>query len=244
MIGTIAGVTLRSLLARRRAVLMLLLAAVPVLIGLVVRLRGVPGDATERTAHALEPLAVATLLPLVALVFGTAAIGAELEDGSAIHLLTKPIARWRIVAAKVLAAAPVAILLAAGSTLATGLLIGGGRGAVGTTLAFTAGVAAGALLYVVLFLALSLVTNRALVIGLAYVAIWEGALAGLFEGTRVLSVRQYVLSFTGALDPSGAVRTSGHLDPPTALLGAAILLVVAFVVAVRRLEAYQVTTGD
>ncbi len=107
MIEAIVRVTVRALLGRRRAVLMLLLAAVPVLVGLLARLHGLPGNPATRTAGTLEPVIVATLLPLLALVFGTAALGAELEDGSAIHLLTKPIARWRILAAKILAAAPV-----------------------------------------------------------------------------------------------------------------------------------------
>ncbi len=244
MIPTIAGVTVRSLLARRRALLMVLLAGVPVLVGLLARMRGQPGDAVERTAGALEPLIVATLLPLLALVFGTAALGAELEDGSAIHLLTKPIARWRIVAAKILAAAPLVGGLAGGATLLTGLLIGGERGGAGITLAFTAGVLVGSILYVTIFVALSVLTSRALIIGLIYVAIWEGMLAGLFEGTRVLSVRQYVISIVGALDPSGVVSSSATLAATTAVLGAVVVFAVAFLVGVRALERHQLSAGD
>ena len=122
-ITSIALVTLRALLARRRAALMLLLAGVPVLVGLLARVRGLPDDSATRTVDALEALIVATLLPITALVFGTSALGAELEDGSAIHLLTKPVARWRIVLAKLLAAAPVTAGLVAASTLITGLLL-------------------------------------------------------------------------------------------------------------------------
>ncbi len=244
MIATIAGATLRALLARRRAVLMLLLTAVPVLIGLLARVRGQPGDTVARAAGALDPLVLATLLPLLALVFGTAALGAEIEDGSAIHLLTKPVARWRIVLAKVIAAAPVSAVLAGGATLLTGLLIAGEHGGVGMTLAFTAGVVIGSLLYVTVFVALSIVTTRALIVGLIYVAIWEGILAGLFEGTRVLSIRQYVISIVAALDPSGTVDASSALAPTTAVAAAAIVLILAFAIAVRRLERYQLSAGD
>lgn len=244
MIVAIASVTVRALLARRRALLMVLLAAVPVLIGLVARLRGVQGDPTLRTAEALEPLAVATVLPLVALVFGTAALGGEIEDGSAIHLLTKPVERWRIFAAKVLAAAPVTALLAGVSTLLAGLLIGGERGTAGVTLAFTAGVLVGSVLYATVFVALSVLTTRALFLGLAYVAIWEGAVAGLFEGTRVLSVRQYVMAVVRALDPSGATRSTDALAIETALPLAIVVLVAAFWIGVRRLRSYQLAAGD
>jgi ABC-2 type transport system permease protein len=244
MIATIAAVTVRALLSRRRAVLMALLAAVPVLIGLLGRVRGRPGDAVEQTANMLEPSVVATLLPLIALVFGTAALGAELDDGSAIHLLTKPVARWRIVTAKILAAAPVTAVLAGGATLLTGLLIGGDRGATGVTLVYTLAVVVGALVYVTLFVALSVLTTRALIVGLAYVAVWEGMLAGLFEGTKVLSVRQYVVGIVAALDPSGTVAPSAPLAPVTAVAGALIVAVVAFLLAVRRLERYQLSAGD
>jgi ABC-2 type transport system permease protein len=244
MIWTIGRVTLQALLARRRALLMLLLAAVPVLIGLLARLRGPSGDAVSRTAGALEPLSVATLLPLIALVFGTAALGAELEDGSAIHLLTKPIARWRIITGKLVAAVPVVALLVGASTLLTGLLIGGERGAMGVTLAFVVGIAVGSLLYVTVFVALSVLSTRALIIGLIYVAVWEGMLAGLFEGTRVFSVRQYVISIIAQLDASDAVRSASTIDTTTAIAGAVVLFVGAFAIAVRALQRYQISAGD
>jgi len=243
VIGTIAGVTVRSLLARRRAVLMLLLALVPVLIGVLARLRGLPGDPEVRTAGALEPVMVAALLPLIALVFGTAALGAELEDGTAIHLLTKPIARWRIVLAKAVASAPVAALLAGVATFVTGLLVGGTQ-ALGLTLAYTAGVVIGSVAYVTLFLALSVLTGRALIIGLAYVVVWEGMLSGLFAGTRILSVRQYTHAIVGALDPTDTVPTSTALDPAVAVAGVVLVTAGAFLVAVRALERHQVTAGD
>jgi ABC-2 type transport system permease protein len=244
MITTIAGATLRSLLARRRAVLMVLLAGVPVLVGLLARLQDPTGDALDRTADVLESLVVATLLPLLALVFGTAALGAELEDGSAIHLLTKPVARWRIVAAKVLAAVPVAAGMAGGATLLTGLLVSGDQGGTGLAVAFTLAVIAGAAVYVVLFVALSILTTRALIVGLAYIVVWEGMLAGLFEGTRILSVRQYVISFATALDPSGTMDASDALALPVAIVGAAVMVAAALVVAIRGLERYEIAAGD
>lgn len=242
MIATIAGATARSLLARRRAVLMVLLAALPVLFGLVARLGGPLDDPVATAVAMIDRAVVGMLLPLVALVFGTAALGAELEDGSAIHLLTKPVARWRIVAAKVAAAAPVAAGLAGLSTLLAGLLIGGSAG-LGATAAYTLGVVVGAFLYTTVFVALSILTSRALIIGLVYVVVWEGMLAGLFEGTRVLSIRQYVGAVAAAVDPSGTV-TGAALAPTAVLLATLAVLVGAFAVAVRGLERHQISTGD
>ena len=44
-------------------------------------------------------------MPLVALILGTAALGSEIDDGTAVYLLIKPIPRWRIALAKILVAA-------------------------------------------------------------------------------------------------------------------------------------------
>jgi ABC-2 type transport system permease protein len=244
MIAVVAGVTLRALIARRRALLMLLLVAIPVGVGLLARFRGLPSDPVERTAEVLELLVVRTVLPLVALVFGTSAIGAELEDGTAIHLLTKPVARWQIVAGKLLAAFPVTALLVAASVLATGLLIGGERGTAPITLAFAMAATIGSLLYVSVFIALSILTSRALIIGLVYMVLWEGLLAGLFEGTRVFSIREYTMSFAAALDPSGVVAPEAPLGLATATAASAIVLVGSLVLATRWLSTKELTAGD
>src|SRR5215213_979045 len=103
----LVSVTLRGLLGRRRILLLLLLAALPVLVALVIRLGGGRADA----AGILDSLGIRTVLPLVALVIGTAVIGSEVEDGTLVYLLVKPIARWRTALAKVLVAAGLTIAL-------------------------------------------------------------------------------------------------------------------------------------
>ena len=90
--AVIARVTFRSLIGRRRTILMVLLAAVPVLVGLLVRSNAGGIDAVGQTVDALV---VRITLPLLALVFGTAALGSELEDGTAVHIRTTPISRSR-----------------------------------------------------------------------------------------------------------------------------------------------------
>jgi ABC-2 type transport system permease protein len=244
MIAVVTSVTFKALLSRRRAILMVLLCLVPVGLALLARVRGLPGDSVDRAVAVVELLIVRTVLPLVALVLGTSAIGSELEDGTAIHLLTKPVARWRIVVGKLLAAAPAAALLVAGSTLLTGLLIGGERGAGPVTIALAIAVAIGALLYVAVFVALSVITSRALIVGLIYVVLWEGLLAGLFEGTQALSIRQYTMAIAGALDPSGVIAAEAPLDTTTALVASVVVLLAATWIATRRLSSLELTGGD
>lgn len=242
MIGTIARASQRSLLGRRRTLLVVLFAAIPVAIAAVVRVGGETSDAVALTADLLGALVVRTVLPIVALVLGSAVLGSDLEDGTAVYLLARPIERWRIIAATYLVAGGLTAGLMALVTFVAGMIVGGGRGGESITVAFTVAVAVGGLLYVALFLALSIVTSRALIVGLAYVLIWEGLLAGLLEGTQVLSVREYTLGIARLI--AGGDAISVNLDGPTAVALSAVLLAAALVVATRRLEVFEIRGGD
>jgi ABC-2 type transport system permease protein len=244
MIRTIAAVTIRSLLSRRRSLLLVLLALLPIVIALLIRLSGRVGPGLDAlTDVVVDRLIITTLVPLVALVFGTTALGAELDDGTAVFLLVKPIARWRIVAAKLAVAVTLTVLLAAPTAfLAGAILLGDGPG-LAVPLGAAVGTAVGAATYATIFLALSLITSRALPVGLVYVLIWEGILAGLFEGTRVLSVRQYALGISAAIGHPDTVDPK-LLDGRTALLLAALAIGIAVVIAVRRLISFEIGEAD
>ena len=234
----VARVTIRALLGRRRTILMLLLAGVPILVGLLVRANstGVPD-----LGNTLDGLVVRLVLPIVALVFGTAALGSELDDGTAIHLLTKPIRRSTIVLAKLAVAGSLAAAMLVPSTVLAGLLLARpGSDALGTSVAVAVGVLVGSYLYVAIFLALSIVTTRGLIIGLGYALIWEGLLAGLLPGSQIFSVREYVRGIAQAISPA----TIQSIVGTGAVVYAAVALVAAAVVASIRLAAYEVRGGD
>ena len=99
-VAVVGEVTLRALLGRRRAILVGLLALLPVAIALLIRLAGGRSDIVP----ILDTLVVRTTLPLVALIIGTAAIGSEIEDGTLVSTLVKPVPRWHIALAKTLVA--------------------------------------------------------------------------------------------------------------------------------------------
>jgi ABC-2 type transport system permease protein len=236
--ATIAGVTLRALLGRRRTILMLLLAGVPVLMGLLVRANG--GGVSDVGAT-LDGLVVRVVLPLVALVFGTAALGSELEDGTAVHLLTKPIRRSTIVLAKIAVAGTLTAAMLVPSTVLAGILLGrAGSGQLGPTFAIAIGVLVGSYLYVAIFVALSVITSRGLILGLGYALIWEGVLAGLLPGSQVFSVREYVRGIAATLSPSAVESIVGA----GAVLYAAVALVAATAIASARLAVYEIRGSD
>lgn len=241
MIATmpITAVTLRGLLGRRRTLLMVLLVGLPVLVAVLLRVAG----SDVNVDRILDPMIVRTILPLVALVFGTAALGSELEDGTAVYLIIKPIPRWRIIAAKMLVAAGLTVALIMPATVATGILVAGfGPGSMATTFAYALAASAGGAAYACAFVALSAFTGRALIIGLAYTLIWEGVLAGLLEGTRFLSIRQATLGIAAGLDepPFG----QAPLELPLSVAIIALVIVGSFVLGSLRLARFEIRGGD
>jgi ABC-2 type transport system permease protein len=234
----IARVTLRALLGRRRTLLMLLLAGIPILVGLLVRANA---DGIDEVGATLDGLVVRIILPLVALVFGTAALGSELEDGSAVHLLTKPIGRTTIVLAKVAVAGTLTAALVVPTTVVTAILLTRpGPDVAGNAASLAVGVLAGSYLYASIFAALGVITSRGLILGLGYALIWEALLAGLLPGTQVFSVREYVRGIAHAVSPGVIDSVVGA----AAVLYAAIVLVAALAIASYRLAVYEVRGTD
>jgi ABC-2 type transport system permease protein len=241
-IDAIVRLTLRNLLNRKRSLLMVLLALSPVLIAVLVRVAGRPPDPERIAVAVLDGLVVRTVLPLVALILGTAAIGSELEDGTAVYLLAKPIPRWAVVVAKLLAAGGLTAALIAPACLITGFALAGDQGGgAQIALAYALASVVGSFLYSAVFIAVSIGTGRALIAGLIYTLLWEGLLAGLFAGSRAFSIREYTIGIAGFLDPD-AIHP--QLDPLTAIGMSLVVLLAAVALATRWLVRYQVRAAE
>jgi ABC-2 type transport system permease protein len=235
----IAGVTLRALLGRRRTLLMLLVAGAPVLLGVIIR---ADGARPQSLVTALDGLILTSVLPLVALIFGTAALGTELDDGTAVHILTKPVPRWAIVVPKLIVAAGLTAVLLVPSTVLAGVLIGGtGSRELGITFAFALAALIGSFVYVAIFVALSAATTRGLVIGLAYTLLWEGLLSGALPGTQLLSVHEYVRGIVSAIAPNGTLTS---VVGGEGFLLAAVAFVVFTMLASIRLARFEIRGAD
>ncbi len=233
MIAALISITLRALLNRRRTPLLALLGVLLVLVTVVYRLGDPPSaESLDVTKRLLADFGIGVLLPLVAVIVGTASLGSELDDGTIVYLLAKPVARWQIVLVKLIAAWLVTSLLVVPAVIVAGLI---GHGDASLAIGFGVAAFVGGLEYSAIFIALSLVTSRALIIGLAYVVIWEGVVAALFAGTRVVSVRQHALAVAEALGGSGAAGIA-ELEPGVAVVVGAIATILAVVLAIRRLE--------
>ncbi len=273
----IVELTARQLLGKRRTLLMVAFALIPVLIAIIFRIGGDTGDegfhivgsapqfsaVPEQvywTANTLfAQLIIGTLLPLVALIFGTAALGSEFEDGTAVYILSKPIPRWRIVLSKLVVAWATTTVLVIATTLIAGAIAMQGADTSGPALvrgAFTIpidspsvaavlvgfGIAAigGALVYSCLFVMLSIVTSRALIAGLIYVFFWEALITRLFSGTRIFSVRQYTRGIAQMVSSTNDFVFEARLGGVEATVLSLLVSAVAVAFAIRRLRRWEI----
>ena len=136
------------------------------------------------------------VLPLTALIIGTSVLGAEIDDGSIVHLLATPVRRRSVVLSKFIVAVMLTVAFGAipeylAGAIATGP---GSRLAIG----LLAGALAASVIYNAIFVMLSVLTTRAIAVGLLYLLVWEGLLGNLVGGVRLLSVDQYALAITNS----------------------------------------------
>jgi ABC-2 type transport system permease protein len=225
--------TVRQLAGSRRIWLVLALVSLPLLAGLLFQVADATATSDEFADDVTRVMLSSAILPLVMLLLATAAFGNEVGDRTLVYLVTKPIARWRIVAPKLLASVAVGgIPVALGGALAVAVIE---RGDGGGALATGAGLLAGAAAYAAIFTWAGLATRHALLIGLVYVFIWEAALAAYLDGIRFLSVRRYTLALIHALDDGRLAGVDISLSPLAAAIGTAVVLACFTALTVRKL---------
>lgn len=220
---TVAQLTARSLLGRRRTLLLLALPAI--LLILAVAVRTLAGDDQALSVSLLGGFTLGTMVPLLGLIVGTGAIGPEIDDGSIVYLLSKPLSRFSIATTKFAVAATIVTVVAAAPTLVAGLILAGT--ADGVAVGYAVGAMVAGLGYSALFLLLAVLTRNAVVAGLLYAVIWESLIGGFVPGAQALSIQQWALSITerivgGAADALGVV-SAVDLTTAVPLLAAVIV---------------------
>ncbi len=230
----------RGLLGRRRFVLVALLAAAPVLVSAVLAMGGGVGTPAALARAVYDTLLLAIVVPLVALILGTTALGGESDDGTLLHLMTKPVGRGWIVLAKVVVAAGATALLSGTSTLIAGLLLLG-LDAPALLLGMLLAALVASVAYATVFVSVSTWTSRALVGGLAYVLLWEGFVASFFAGTRLLSIHEYARAIAATLAGSDAGDLASDVSGGAAILLACAVTAIAFRLAVIRLRRFEIS---
>jgi len=123
--STVAYITARGLFGRRRALLLLPLPLL--LIGLALICRSYDVDPAQWGGPVLVGLGLAVVLPVIALIVGTGVLGSEVDDGTIVHILSKPLPRRDIILAKLGVAVGVTAVTAAVPLFVAGVLADGVR---------------------------------------------------------------------------------------------------------------------
>ena len=234
----IASITFRATMGRKRALLFAIPAVILLLVTVLLKLAH-PHDPSW-PSQILGIFGFTVVLPLTALIIGTSVLGAEVDEGSIVHLLATPVPRSVVIGSKyavavVLTAAFVAVPELLAALIATGGLT---KLAVGLFV----GALAGSVMYNAIFVMLSVVSTRAIAYGLAYVLVWEGLLGNFVSGARLLSVGQYSLGVANAIAHDAKNLNASQSLGTSAVMGA-IVTAVALVVAARALASFSLK-GD
>ncbi|MFD4787560.1 ABC transporter permease subunit [Streptomyces sp. NPDC058459] len=228
---TVARLTYRALLGRRRA---LVLGALPLLLIVIsVAVRLLTGADDQVAADVLGGFALATMVPIIGVIAGTGAIGPEIDDGSVVYLLSKPLKRPTIIFTKLIVAVAVTMVFSALPTLIAGLILNGNGQQV--AVAYTVAALVASIAYSAMFLLLGTVSRHAVVFGLVYALVWEALFGSLVSGARTLSVQQWSLAVAHKMVGTDLITSDVGLPTATALL--IVVTVAATWYAGQRLRA-------
>ena len=222
---------LRSLGTRGRLVALGTMGLITVLLAILVRSRS-GFDRTDAAFRVVDGYGLSVLVPVVALVFASAALGDPAEDGTLVYLWLRPVPRWQLAAAMTISV-PVAVAPVVVAAAITGI---GSR--------FVVGAACGALMaaaaYTAVFCGLGLRVRRALAWGLAYLLIWEQAVARVAKGAARVSISVTTRTITARLaDHTPLPRNA--MSMPVAVLVPAIATALALALTSRSLERGEIT---
>jgi ABC-2 type transport system permease protein len=227
--------SLGQLLAGRRLLVILLLVALALVLPAVFA-AGADVDPATFTLDLFRQLVLPVLLPVVGLTFATSSLGAELRDGTITNLLLKPIPRPAVLGAKYLAAVLATLLVLLPAQAVGHLVAAGGLGSTDLLAGLLLATVVGTLAYCALGVLLSLLMARALLVGLAYALLWEGAVVSVAPSASSLSIRGYTEGVLAAVLRGGGLDLTTRLGPVSATVLAAIVTLAALLLSVRRLE--------
>jgi ABC-2 type transport system permease protein len=237
MNAVVADITYRAMLGRKRIWLLALLPAA--LIGMAALLRLIGGPDEHTAVILMRTFAIGTMLPLLGLIAGTGVIAPEIEDGTIIHLLAKPISRPVIALTKfAVAASLVAVFGALSTFVAAFLLI---RDESGVAYGFSLGALIGGVAYAAVFMLVGVLTRHAVTVGVIYALVWEGLVGGYVPGARTFSIQQWAQSIADRISSSAFLTSDVSFG--FAVTAAVVVTVGSLLWAGQRLRSLSLT-GD
>jgi ABC-2 type transport system permease protein len=234
-VGTVWWVLVRTITTRVRVAGLGLLGVGAIVLGLFVHVSNA-ANRPDAAWAVVDSYGLSLLIPVVALMFASAALGDLAEDGTLVYLWLRPLPRWQLALAALAASVTVVVPLAVAPLVIGAALSGGGIRLVG---AAAAGGMLATVAYSAVFCGLGLRVRRALAWGLAYLLIWEQAVARVSHGAAraslFISTRSVAAHLAQHAPPRNAVAWTTGLAFPL------VVAVAAVIVTTRSLDRGELT---
>ena len=176
------------------------------------------GDSAEDSYSLLSSLLLFRLLPLASAIFSSGVLSQEIEQKTIVYLLTRPIPRPQFLLLRTLASALVVFIVSAFSALALSAAVYGGIGASNPFLGRDlVALAVGSLAYGSLFVLVSLLINRSMIVCLLFAFAWETSVPSMPGSVYLLSVSSYLTAI--AQRPSAGSAEQNPLGSLASALG-------------------------
>jgi ABC-type transport system involved in multi-copper enzyme maturation permease subunit len=224
--------SLRQALPVRRTIILVLIQLIPALVYLLSTQNRTPAAALESFVAVGGAMLLGLAVPVVAIVLGAGALGSERRDETLSFIALRPIPRFALAGVKTIAAIVAGTAIGLVGAFALGVahvtqhgnasLIGGMALAVFITTA----------LYASVLVPLGFLTDRAVLIAMVYLFIFEGGVISALPALATISPWRIGLSVFGAVasdPPSILDDLIGSLTPSaiTPLIAAAAVFVVS-----------------
>jgi ABC-2 type transport system permease protein len=233
-IGAIYASTSRTISTRARLAAFVALGLIGAIVAWRVGATNSGSDARDAVRF-VDTMALNVLAPIVSLVFGTAALGDLVDDGTLVYLWTRPQRRSSLALGAWGAALTYSLPLVVVPTAAAVLLISSDAS---TIVGAVVSTAAATVAYVSVFVLLGLLTTRALMWGVGYVLILETFVARGGESLGFLSIRAHASSILSAI--TGVEVRLAYFSAATSATFLAGLSVIALGLCVTRLRVADV----
>ncbi len=231
----ITTATVAQVLTLRRAIIFGVAALGPALVYLLLVSTLSEEAALDRLGFMILIVYFPLLVPIISLIVASGVLGAERRDGTLFFLVLRPIPRWVIAASKAAAAVIVAGGLNVLAAVALTVSYAVETGKWNLVVPLVVGGLLASIIYAAIFVPLGFFTDRAVLVGLLFVFVFENGIVSALRGLSALSPWRTGFSAFIALAPSDLLTAEDIADTPVELISlsaAALWTAVAAVVSV------------
>lgn len=221
--------SLRQALPKKRTLLFGALQLVPAAVYLATTTNRTEAFSLEAAAQISAGVYFALVLPVVAIVLSAGVLGSERRDQTLSFIALRPMSRVSIAGAKLAAAITAGVVINAVGAIAIAVAHAARFGDAQLLVGLLAGAVVATVAYSSVFVPLGFLTDRSVIIGMAYLLVFENGIVSVLPGLAALSPWRLGVATFGDISPVAApflVELVGNLemDAGSSMLAAAVFL--------------------